>query len=251
MKHILIILLCAFTFSLGAQENSYSINTGGKKINFSNVSELTIEGVDGNELTIQREKAYRVDERATGLRKISATGKQDNTGMGVSVDETSDGILIEQIGNKCNRLIVKIPNTAFVKINSVGHQMQTLIVNNFAGELDITNEYNDMKLVNVSGPVAASSVYGDITAIFSEVPKEAIHLTSSYSTVDLTLPAQTKANVNLRTGYGSMYTDFDLEVPANNEINKHNASGLEATINGGGPNIVLIATYKDIYLRKK
>jgi hypothetical protein len=59
------------------------------------------------------------------------------------------------------------------------------------------------------------------------------------------LPADIAANINLKTDYGSMYSDFDYKVPAQS-IKKH----LRGTINGGGIPIKITATYQNIYLRK-
>lgn len=259
MKYLL--LICLFATTQLAAQNAYTINAAGKKITFENIGALTVEGTSNSKLSIEREEAYEEDERAKGLRKISASGAMDNTGLGVSVTETADGIRIEQIGNKGNRIIVKVPNSARVVVNCVGVNTEDTYVRNFAGDLDITNEYNSVELKNISGPTAVSTIYGSITAIFDKTPSGDLQLISSYSSVDISLPASTKANIQLVTTYGSMYTDFDLNVEANGTTKQDdekdhehccgNTSGLNAKINGGGTNIRLVSTYDDIYLRKQ
>lgn len=269
MKYpFLLPLLIFLPFLLFAQPE-HRIAVGSKSIEFEEIDRLIIIGHDEKDIKITRKGANReVDERMKGMRKISADGKVDNTGFGLSAQGFSDKVIIGQVGKSNGTVMVYVPNTSVVKVTQSTYRGKDLDVDNFKGELDVSMMYNDANLSNAYGPLAINTVYGGIIATFSAgPPKEDIRLHSTYSSIDLTLPKSTAANVRLSTSYGSMYTDFDMDVKANmpegtrsgqgsrNREESCNcpddkSEGLTGTINGGGKLISLRATYKDIYLRK-
>ncbi|PHI20683.1 hypothetical protein CEQ90_06430 [Lewinellaceae bacterium SD302] len=249
MKYLIVLTLILFASGLVAQDD-YSIAASGKTIEFRNVGKLNITGTSDSKMTVSREGERKVDEKAKGLRKISATGRKDNTGFGLSVSEENGVIIVEQVGKECERLSVSVPNSASVSYEAVGTNGGKLTVSDFSGELDVSIQYHSVKLTNVTGPMAVNSIYGGITATFESAPTENVQLLSSYSDVDVTMPAAAKADVQLSTSYGSMYTDFELTVGGTEESNMHGGGGLNGKLNGGGPVISLTATYDDIYLRK-
>ncbi|WP_238749000.1 DUF4097 family beta strand repeat-containing protein [Neolewinella maritima] len=268
----LILLLC-LSSPLWAQQD-YTLATGSKPIEFKEIDRLTIVGATGGELRIEAQRnGGKEDERAAGLRRISASGLTDNTGLGLSVTESDGRILVQQVGGDGKAVTVHVPNTASVSVEQSTHRGNDLSVRDFTGELDVSMMYNDVKLKNVRGPTAVSAVYGDVVGTWDAVPTQEIRLHSSYSDVDITLPAATKADVRLSTSYGNMYTDFDIQIKSNmttagaddrdrdrerlrddEECNCEEAghSGqLTGTINGGGPLLSLTATYDNLYIRKK
>ena len=106
---------------------------------------------------------------------------------------------------------------------------------------------------------------GTIRATMDSVdPNKPLSFSSMNGTIDVTLPADLKANVKLRTDHGEIYSDFDFKLSAG-AITQKNDSGdgkfkmtmdrrISGTINGGGPGATE-ATFKTyngtIYLRKK
>jgi len=242
------------TCVLAQAEHRVSID--GRDIEFKEIDHLQIVGYDGTELKINRDgdSGNREDVRAKGMRKISASGKQDNTGFGLSVQGFDDRIVVEQIGKGDGHLIISVPNTAVVRVEQSTHRGGGFAASNFNGELDVSMHYHKAKLSNCYGPLSVNTIYGEIEATFSAgPPKQDIRLHSTYQNVDITLPKNTAANLRLNTSYGSMYTDFDLDVNASdsqehNDDDEHD--GLTGTINGGGKLISLHASYKNIYLRK-
>jgi hypothetical protein len=106
--------------------------------------------------------------------------------------------------------------------------------------------YGGIEAVGVTNMPFAKSTYGTVEIVFAEEAKiTGLDYASTYQSVDVALPADIAANINLKTDYGSMYSDFDYKVPAQS-IKKH----LRGTINGGGIPIKITATYQNIYLRK-
>lgn len=273
MKYLFLLLFSLSPFFLFSQPE-HRVAVGKKMIELQEIDNLMIIGHDGAELKINRKGGNRkVEEKNKGMRKISAGGKVDNTGFGLSSQSFDDKIVISQVGKGNGTVMIYVPNTSVVKVTQSTHRGGDLDVDNFKGELDVSMMYHDVNMSNVYGPAAVNTVYGGIEANYSSgPPAQDLHLHSTYGSVDVTLPKNVKANLRLSTSYGDMYTDFDIDVKANmnqsfkedehdheeghghcHDDCKHggsNRGGLTGSLNGGGKLISLRATYKDIYLRK-
>ncbi len=122
-----------------------------------------------------------------------------------------------------------------------------------------------MKLLNVSGAVVAHSLNRDVTVTLD---RAAAGKSMSFSTlngdVDVTLPADVKARVKMKSDNGEIYSDFDVKLennPANpNVSDTHSKDGrfrlqfdrvTYGSINGGGPEMQFTTFNGKIYLRKK
>lgn len=261
MKKLLFILPLLFVSLLVYAQPEHKVALNGKPILFEEIDNLVIVGYDGTDLRITREGGLDTDDdqRAKGLRKISAGGKADNTGFGLNAQMATEGIVISQVGRSNGTIRVQVPNTAVVMLEQSTTKGSDVEVSGFRGELDISMHYHKVILRNVYGPTSVNSIYGSVEAVYSDgPPTRALRLHSTYSNVDLTLPANTKANLRLSTSYGDMFTDFDIDVKANmNDADLQNTgftqtsgNGLSGTINGGGELISLTASYRNIYLRK-
>lgn len=260
MKNFILPLLCLlFSFGLSAQPE-HRVAVDGKTIVFEELDNLVIIGYDGADMKIGRQGTpeENTDERAKGLRKISAGGMTDNTGFGLNAQVRDGEVVVSQVGRGDGIIQVQVPNKSVVRVVQSTYHGGDLMVSNFKGELDVSMHYHQVKLTNTYGPLSVNTIYGSIFATFSEgPPTKDIRLHSTYQDVDLTLPKNTKANLRLSTGYGDMYTDFDVDVVADKEgapkatEHEHDeSSALTGKINGGGKLIALTASYKNIYLRQ-
>ncbi|WP_420458246.1 hypothetical protein [Neolewinella sp.] len=266
MLRTLLLLLLAVPL-LGQQD--FKLAAAGKTVEFREIDQLTIIGGAGSELTVEgHSNRAEADERAAGLRRISASGLRDNTGFGISVTESEGRILVQQVSGDGKAVTVRVPNSATVRVEQSTYRGGDLEISDFSGELDVSMMYHSVKLRNVTGPMAVSAVYDDIVAVWDSPPTQEVRLHSSYSDVDVTLPAATKADVRLSSGYGNMYTDFDIQIKANttasvpqeerrergdnwNNGEDFRQNQLTGTINGGGPLLSLTATYDNLYIRKQ
>jgi len=84
-------------------------------------------------------------------------------------------------------------------------------------------------------------------------------------TVDVTLPASTKADLKMKSGQGDIFSDFDIMLKANpqqptTEVTNGNRGkryritfdrAMVGTINGGGPEVQFTTFNGTIYIRKK
>ena len=81
------------------------------------------------------------------------------------------------------------------------------------GELDVSSMNGKITLTNVSGSVLANTMNGTMRATMDSVdPNKPLSFSSMNGTIDVTLPADFKANVKLRTDHGEIYSDFDFKL---------------------------------------
>ena len=86
-------------------------------------------------------------------------------------------------------------------------------VNGLHSELEIKTNVGHIELTNVTGPITAKTNTGNITAIFSTVNQSnPISMRTATGDVDVSLSSNTKANLELKTTMGTVYTDFDFKV---------------------------------------
>ena len=87
-----------------------------------------------------------------------------------------------------------------------------LIVEDTDGDIDVTSMNGDIALKGISGSTVVNTMNGEVRATYAKAPQKLISITSMNGEVDLRVPADTKANVRLRTHNGSIMTDFDESV---------------------------------------
>ncbi len=108
--------------------------------------------------------------------------------------------------------------------------------------------------------MVAHTVNGAIVAILTRVaPDKPMAFTSLSGPVDVTLPAATKATVELRSDNGDVFTDFTLGPPPPPASDPRKPGGSTrvvvtkvtgGTLNGGGSKIELRTFSDNVYLRK-
>jgi len=84
-----------------------------------------------------------------------------------------------------------------------------LSVKDIDGDIDISNMNGEVKLEGIAGSTVVNTMNGEVRAIYAKAPQKLVSITSMNGEVDLRVPADTKANVRLRTHNGSILTDFD------------------------------------------
>jgi hypothetical protein len=88
----------------------------------------------------------------------------------------------------------------------------SITVEGVEGELEVEGVNGAVTLTNVAGSVVAHTVNGKLAAtILRAAPQQPMAFTSLNGEVDVTLPANVKANLKLRSDQGDVYTDFDLQ----------------------------------------
>jgi DUF4097 and DUF4098 domain-containing protein YvlB len=131
--------------------------------------------------------------------------------------------------------------------------------------VDANDLNGKIRLTNISGSVIAHSLNGSITVSMNRVdPGKPLSFSTLNGGIDVTLPADLKANLKLRADNGDIYSDFDIKFDAGSSRPiTENASGKDGkfrvkfdktiygTLNGGGAEVSFITNNGRISIRKK
>lgn len=253
IKLIVMSLAIMAATQLSAQDHTVKIsNPSQTTLIIQEVNRVSVEAYDGNEIQISADSKKDSPERAEGLTALSARGK-DNTGIGLNVQEKGNEVVIFQASRRGKgKYTIKVPKSVNVQIEHTGNwEGGKIEVYGLTGELEISGRYNSVYMEDVSGPALVNTVYGKVEAIFSELDQDSpTSLVSVYGIVDVTLPANSKADVIIKTPYGEAFSDMDVQFGGEDGMRKV-SSTVQGKLNGGGVELELKASYKNVYLRKK
>lgn len=246
-------LLMLAAVNLKAQDFSMDLaNSAESKVVIQEVNRVSVEAYDGNTIQIESDSKREQSERAKGLKPLSARG-EDNTGIGLNVEKSGNTVTIFQASRRGQgKYTIKVPRNVTLEIEHTGNwEGGKIEVYGSAGELEISGRYNAVRLEDVTGPALVNTVYGSVDAIFTSLSQQGpTSLVSVYSTVDVTLPGDTKANVTVKTPYGEAFSDMEIKFPETEGMRKLNST-VKGTLNGGGVDLEIKASYSNAYLRKK
>jgi DUF4097 and DUF4098 domain-containing protein YvlB len=203
----------------------------------------------------QKEKKERSHE---GMRLITAamtglTVEEDNNTVTVSTDSWKYSI----------DLTIQVPYASSLELSSTTDGK--ILVENVNGDLEINGGNGSVMLRNVSGSAVVHTMNGDIEAVLSKVSSDKpLSFSNMNGDLDITLPADVKVNIKLKSQMGNVYSDFDVVLKQTAQ--KVEASDLKGekgqyrisfdkaiygAINGGGQEITLTTFNGDIFIRKK
>jgi len=215
---------------------------------------LKIEGHNSDEVIIQASSGYEAPpERAKGLKPIYNTAV-DNSGIGLSVTQENGGLKIEKATRKQIKYTIKLPRKVAILYQETNWQGSSVAISNMDGDLEIRTNNAGIDLNNVTGPVVANTINGEVKIVYSALNQDKPTAISTINgPIDITLPANTKANMKLRSINGEMYTDFDLGVKSTKDGMSRVGGGnnIDGTANGGGVEMQLKTISSNIYIRKQ
>lgn len=225
---------------------------------------IKVVGYEGKEVIVQvfmdstkeREEDEDRDDNSKGMKRIGSTG-----GMDVRADEDNNTVRISTSDqNKLIGLTIKVPqNTARIDVGTINDGGVT--VSDVSGKIEIHNVNGGITATGISGSVVANTVNGDVIVKFKSVDASAaMGFSNLNGKIDVTLPADTKADFKLKCERGEMFTDFDIDVDktrpkveTKNEDHFHQIKiddWVLGKINGGGPQLVMELQFGSIYIRK-
>jgi hypothetical protein len=196
----------------------------------------------------------RADPDANGLRGIPQTAgfriTEEANRIKVSADSPNRSVTFE----------IQAPSHSNLKLSTVNGG--EILVENIDGDIDVGNTNGGITLNSVGGAVNAGTTNGSVRATMTRVaPQKEMAFTSMNGTVDVTLPASTKANLRMRSNNGDVYSDFDVQLAASAPVVEENRNGngrfrisrnrsIVGAINGGGPEVELRTFNSNVYVRK-
>ena len=206
------------------------------------------------ELERLREEGKEKKAQLEGLRRIPVPG-----GTGLEVEEEDN---VMEVHTRAFRqavdVVIQAPFNTTLELGSMNNGIIT--VENITGEIEVSNMNGPIKLSGISGTVVAHSMNGSVTvALKSVTPNKPMSFSTMNGDIDVTLPANVKAKVKMKSDWGEVYSDFDIQLETvpqkieKKDEGKYRVSFekyIMGTINGGGPEFTFKTYHGDIILRK-
>ncbi len=269
-KSVILIAFCFACFLARAQEPQpdrvtvpFSDPSRPKTLKVSLIhGSISVKGYEGRDAIFEgrpssaSRRAER-PERSDGLRRI------DPGGTGLTVEESDNVITAgsRSPGESLN-LSIQVPIDTSVKLHTLNGGAIT--VDHITGdvEIDITN--GQATATHISGTAVLHALNGKVLASFDKVAADKpMSFSSLNGDIDVTLPADVKTRVKMKSDNGAVYSDFDvtLDPSARQPVVQDSKSGrgryrvqfdrsMTGTLNGGGPDMQFTTYNGNIYLRK-
>lgn len=170
-------------------------------------ADIHIEGVDGDTVTVVSsiDQKGAKESRGDGLRRLDdevsfELTEHDNT---VTLRIAGDNPWASHDAE----FKISVPRAMALDIKTEAGG--DLFVKDTDGDIDVSNMNGEVKLEGIAGSTVVNTMNGEVHAIYAKAPQKLVSITSMNGEVELRVPADTKANVRLRTHNGSILTDFD------------------------------------------
>jgi hypothetical protein len=219
---------------------------------------ITVKAYEGKEVVVEARVRNRENTRNEGGPKrltISSTGlsvEEENNEVNINTDSYMHAIDVT----------VSVPVHTSLKLRAVNDG--DIVVTGVDGELDVDDINGSVTLNNIAGSAVAHALNGHLYATFTKVePQKAMAFSSLNGDVDVTFPADLKANVSIRSDQGDVFSDFDIQLKAASSqpvVEDGRGHGgkyrvkidktIHGTINGGGAEIQFRNFQGKIYIRK-
>ena len=207
----IVMIIMSLGLALG-QEYKVAKSTG--RLEIKEVNTVTIEGYAGSEIIFSSMDRNRdEDGRAKGLRAVSSLGLEDNTGLGISVQDKGGVIEVYQLKKMDGPdITIKVPKGVLVSYVHSSPHGSDVTFRNVEGEIEVSTVHNSVELENVTGTMNVKTVHGDIDANLNAAMKNPISITSVHGHVDVAMPTSTKADLRLGTSWGEIFVDPEFKI---------------------------------------
>jgi DUF4097 and DUF4098 domain-containing protein YvlB len=218
---------------------------------------ITVKAYDGKEVIVEaRARNHESPRSDTNMKRIIVSS------TGLSVEEESNEVRIstDSVMRPVD-LSISVPVHTSLKLSAVNSG--DIVVTGVDGELDVNEVNGSVTLNSVSGSAVAHALNGRLLATFARVNQKPMAFSSLNGDIDVTFPADLKANLSLKTDRGEILTDFDVQVqttPVQQTVEDGRKNGgryrvkidktVHGTINGGGPELQFTNFNGGIYIRK-
>ncbi len=202
----------------------------------------------------QREREAKKQRSTEGMRKISAPG---GTGLDIEEEDNVMEIDVSSLRQTVD-LTIQVPYSTSLELNA--HNNGDITVENVSGEIEIDHHNGSLRLTGISGTVVANTWNGEIVVGFTSIdPEKPMSFSNWNGDIDVTFPANLKANVKMKSDRGEIYSDFDIQLdtaPQKKEVKKEGKYQISfekyiiGSINGGGPEYYFKTYNGDILIRK-
>jgi len=220
---------------------------------------ITVKAYEGKEVIVEarvRENGKMEGRGEGGMKRIPMT----SPGLNVEAENNQVRISTDSFQRTVD-LTVTVPVKTALSLKTVNDG--NIVVTGVDGEMDIDDVNGSVTLNQVSGSAVAHALNGRVLATFNRVDAKPMAFSSLNGNIDVSLPADIKANVSMRTDNGEVYSDFDVQLKptAPQQVVEDGRSQggkyrvrvdktVRGAINGGGPEIQFKNFNGNIYIRK-
>jgi len=211
-----------------------------------------VRAVGAEEDKEEKDKAAKI----AGMKKLGVVS------TGLEVEESNNVVSISAESWKyAVDITIQVPRTSSLELHTTNDG--DIVVENVSGEIEVENVNGSNTLRNISGNAVVNTVNGDVTVTMTRVtPDKPMSFSSMNGDVDVTLPADIKANIKMKSQQGEIYSDFDImlkPVPQKSEEVSKSGKGkyrisfeknIYGAINGGGPEFAFNTFNGDVFIRK-
>lgn len=240
---------------------------------------IHVKGYEGKEVIVEakvRERSltdedeeyeeneeYEEDQEETDkASKIAGMKRIGIASTGLEVEESNNVVHISAESWKhAVDITIQTPRASSLELHATNDG--DIVVENVSGEIEVENVNGSNTLRNISGNAVVNTVNGDVTVTMTRVtPDKPMSFSSLNGDVDVTLPADIRASVKMKSQQGEVYSDFDITIkPAPQKAEEVSKSEkgkyrirfekyVYGLINGGGPEYIFNTFNGDVYIRK-
>ena len=221
---------------------------------------ITVKAYDGKEVVV--EARARTHDRDSS-RSESGNMKRivvSSTGLSVEAENNEVHVSTDSYARPID-LTITVPVHTSLKLSAVNDG--NIMVTGVDGELDVNDVNGSVTLNNVSGSAVAHALNGRVLVTFNHINQKPMAFSSLNGDIDVTFPADLKANLTLKSDRGEIFSDFDVQVQASapkQTVEDGRKDGgkyvvkidraVHGTIGGGGPEMQFTNFNGSIYIRK-
>jgi putative adhesin len=236
--------------------------TGGITVTGWTGKEVVVDGRPRDEESDEDHERDKDDDRSKGLRKVNYLGS------GLSIEENDNVVEISAGSwNRSQDVTLQVPIGTSLELQTVNDG--DIVVRDVQGEVSAENTNGDVTVTGISGSAVIHALNGEVVARFVRLDgKRPSSFSSMNGNIDLTLPANAKAELRVKSDNGEIYTDFDVQwgtrAEAENSDNSESkdrktehkkgnyslSTTMVGLLNGGGTSIRIQSFNGNIYIRK-
>src|SRR3954471_17696020 len=227
---------------------------------------ITVKGYEGKEVIVE---AHARNENE-GRRRRDKDNDASTQGMkrlsigttGLEIDEESNVVRISTASHmRAIDVTISVPTRSNLILSTVNDG--DISVTGVDGEIDVNDVNGNVSVMNCSGSIVAHALNGKLQASLSRVNGKPMAFSSLNGDIDVTLPADLKADVSFSSDRGDVFSDFDVVMSAQSMkpvVKERDGEGgrysvkmdknVRGKINGGGPEIQFKNFNGAIYIRK-
>ena len=230
----------ALTANAAAQDfqKTYRVGAGGQ-VRIGNVSgDVIVTGYDGDSIMVTATKQGR-DRDLIEVEDRSGGGNVD---VGVRYPK------------RCNcdasiRFDVQVPRSITYQFDQISSVSGDVRVSGVSGNLHASAVSGDVDIKDVAGTVSASSVSGDVSVEINRLDgADDMKFNTVSGDVNVVLPANLNADVDMSSFSGSIRTDFGIEVRSERYGSRNSARG---KVGEGSRRLKISSVSGDLSLRQR